>query len=233
MLASADGCKGGWLLVKSKSWPCKEPLFLSICADFRSLVQSTLDCEQVVVDIPIGLPSGKKIRTCDEDARRLLGREGSTRVFLAPPREAMHASDPQEFQILHSKFRGKGAGWPVWGIVRKLKEVDEIMTPDLQKRIHEFHPELAWWRAAGRVLDSKHQKSGLSQRTEIVGSYISGLNEALEWERRLGRAAAIDDILDALIGIPVAANALNEKTFRVPHQSTESDTRGLSMEIWY
>jgi len=232
MIAGIDGCKGGWFVTKSESWPCREAPLLAICANIVSALEFVGDSRMVVIDIPIGIPSGAKVRDCDLEAREMLD-QGSTRVFMAPPRETLTAKTADEFQELHLLHRGKKAGYPVWGFLSKLKEVDRVITADLQTRIREFHPELAWGRAAGKLLESKHDTTGLSQRLEILRSSACGLEDVLGWKKKVGKAAAIDDFLDALIGLSVAADALKGKTFRVPHQSTESDARGLSMEIWY
>jgi predicted RNase H-like nuclease len=173
-----------------------------------------------------------QVRQCDTKARELLGPQGQTRVFLTPPRECLNEVCPEDFQKCHRNCRDKGAGLPVWGILKKIKEVDELMTPRIQERIIEFHPELAWWRTAGRVLDSKHQQTGLSQRKEILEKHILGLDELLSWKQRLGSAAKLDDLLDALIGLSVAER-VRAKAGRFLPVRTESDIRGLTMQIWY
>ena len=232
MIAAVDGCRGGWLLVKSSSWPCVEIPTAAICPNFSSVLQLTSDCSFVCVDIPIGLPSGRQIRQCDIEARELLGPQGQTRVFLAPPRECLNEVSPEDFQNSHRKCRDKGAGLPVWGLLKKIKEVDDLMTSRIQAKIIEFHPELAWWRTGGRTLDSKHQQIGISQREEILGKHIPGLDELLRWKDRLGSAAKVDDLLDALIGLSVAERVRAKAGCFVP-ASTESDVRGLTMKIWY
>jgi predicted RNase H-like nuclease len=232
MIAGIDGCKGGWLVTKSKCWPCPQRPFLAICESIEAALDFTGDCERVVVDIPIGIPSGARIRFCDLEAQKLLGK-GSSRVFLAPPREALVSKQPGEFQSVYRHHRGKGAGLPVWGILPKLNEADRLMTPELQDRIFEFHPELAWKRVAGKLLESKHTKGGLTQRTDIISASVPDLTEVLIWKDKLGKAAAIDDVLDALIGLSVAEDILKNTASRLPEELVEADERGLRMEIWY
>ena len=232
MIAAADGCRGGWLLVKSSSWPCAQNPTVAICPNFSSVLQLTCECSFVCVDIPIGLPSGNQLRQCDSKARELLGPQGQTSVFLAPPRDCINEVSPQDFQKCHQRCRHKGAGLPVWGILKKIKEVDEIMTPSIQERIIEFHPELAWRRAAGCTLDSKHQQMGISQRREILDKDIPALDELLSWKLRLGSAAKLDDLLDALIGLSVAEQVLTKAGCFLP-VGKELDIRGLTMQIWY
>jgi len=234
MLASADGCRGGWLVAKCNSWPCEYTPYLAICADFRSLVEFTRDCERVVVDIPIGLPAGTQVRYCDVKARGLLAKDGaSSVVFDAPPRETLPARSTEEFQRLHKESRKKGAGWPVWGILPKIKEADEAMTPALQRRIYEFHPELVWLRVAGRYLGPKHDKPGLTNRVNALDAYVPSLKQVLQWKKGLGAAAKLDDVLDAVIGLAVADASLKSKKYKLPQDATEADKKGLFMEMWY
>ncbi len=234
MLASADGCKGGWLVVKSPSWPCEALPYMSICYDFRSILEFTKDCERVVVDIPIGIPSGRRIRACDLLAKSMLKTGGaSSAVFLAPPRETFPARNPKEFQKLHREAREKGAGLPVWGILGKIKEADASMEPEFQLRVLEFHPELAWLRVAGRYLGSKHTDAGLAKRMEVLSKYVPGFLSTSVWHARLGRAARLDDLLDAMIGIAAAQASIRSRTHCLPKGVKDIDDRGLSMEMWY
>src|SRR5579885_3024196 len=113
MFAGVDACKGGWIVAKSASWPCREIPALAICPDFRTMPALTADCRRVAVDIPIGLPSGPNLRDCDIEAKKLLSGHNTSALFYAPPREALSADSPREFQRLHRKLRGTGAGLPV------------------------------------------------------------------------------------------------------------------------
>src|SRR4051794_40997128 len=76
-----DGCRGGWLtavvddLQVGWRWA---PAVADLLADPAVVV---------AIDIPIGLPDAG-VRTCDVEARRLLGRRGVT-VFAAPVRPVL------------------------------------------------------------------------------------------------------------------------------------------------
>ena len=233
MLAGVDACKGGWIVAKSASWPCKEIPCLAVCPDFRAVLALTADCRRVAVDIPIGLPSGKHLRRCDLEAKQLLSGHNTSALFYAPPRETLHAESPEQFQRLHRKARGTGAGLPVWGFLPKVIEANKLMTPALQKRVIEFHPELTWFRLAGENLESKHTFEGIIERKKLIHKTVPGLELLLRWKDFLGRAAAQDDILDALIGIAVAKGSLRHSPYHLPAGKTETDKTGLRMEMWY
>lgn len=235
MIASADGCKGGWLTLVAEEWPCRKTVHAYVCHDFKALLALTSSCDAVVVDIPIGLPKPGEVRLCDTAARDQLGPEHRSRVFFAPPRETLDAATPEEFQRRYRGYFGKGAGFPVWGIVPKLREADACMTPALQSSVREFHPELAWTRLAGRVLSSKHHAKGLAEREELLRSSVTEIDALKSWVGRMGRAAATDDLLDALVGLGVAeglrgGNIVSE---RLPTSQPPEDARALRMEIWF
>jgi len=245
-IGSADGCKGGWVLALGKRWPCAEPPRLHLCADFRQVVALTRGCSAVVVDMPIGLPSDARPRPCDELAWEEL-RSCRSRVFRTPPRQALSARTALEFQKIHRRICGVGSGYPVWNIAPKLREVDAAMTPSLQRRIVEFHPELTWKRLAGKPLPSKHTKAGLRARLSILRRFVPGLKEALRWRKRLAAAVKLDDVLDALVGLAAAhgaaavlavraasaVSAQSGRAFRLPPGRPPRDARGLRMEIWF
>lgn len=233
MFAGVDACKGGWMVAKSSSWPCSEVPLLAVCPNFRTVLQLTGDCDRVAVDIPIGLPSGKNIRQCDREAKKLLSGHNPAALFYAPPRETIRAESPSEFQRLHRRARGAGAGIPVWGFLPKVIDANDAMTSAHQKRVIEFHPELTWMRLAGGNLESKHSYEGIAERKKLLHKLIPSLEGILRWKDLLGRAATQDDILDALVGIAVAKASLRRSPCLLPEGQVETDANGLRMEIWY
>jgi len=235
MLAGVDACRGGWIVAKGPSWPCRETPCLGVCPDFRAVLSLTADCQRVAVDIPIGIPSGKQIRRCDREAKDFLRRNGHNpaAVFFTPPRECIPAEEVKEFQKLHKLARNVGAGYPVWGIMKKIKQADEAMTSELQERIIEFHPELAWLRLSAKKLVSKHKDEGIAERKVLIHLVVPELEQLLSWKDFLGRAAAFDDLLDALVGLAVAEASLHNSAYRLPANDGEIDVTGLRMEIWY
>jgi predicted RNase H-like nuclease len=233
MLAGVDACKGGWIVAKTTSWTSREVPCLAVCPDFRTVLALTADCQRVAVDIPIGLPSHDQVRLCDLEAKKLLSGHNTSALFYAPPRETLSAETPEQFQRMHRKARGVGAGLPVWGFLAKVKEANAAMTPEFQKRVIEFHPELTWFRIAGENLESKHTSEGIVERKKLLRRSVPDLEKILRWKDFLGRAAAADDLLDALVGLAVASASLRNSPYRLPSKAKEIDSAGLRMEIWY
>lgn len=228
-IASVDGCKKGWLVAMATQWPPALNLIdFSVCPTFNDVLNATQHCSTVVVDMPIGLPA-QGSRDCDIEARQFLAPKGSA-VFDAPPRAALSAATPQQFQNMVRQINGVGAGLPVWGIVPKLREVDAAMVPPLQIRVKEYHPEIIWRQyAGGIVLSSKHSAAGLLQRLEIIENAEINL---YNFARILPVSTVkLDDLLDAVIGLDVAWKIDNGLGTKFPAVG-QTDGKGLSMEIW-
>jgi predicted RNase H-like nuclease len=139
-----------------------------------------------------------------------------------------------QFQACIRELTGKGAGLPVWGIVPQIREVDALMTPDLQHRVREFHPELTWKRLAGSLLASKHGAEGLLQRIDLLNRHNP------HWAASLTAGSPrsnikLDDILDAIVGISAAHAIAGDLGYRkrFPRNDPPKDERGLRMEIWF
>ena len=112
--------------------------------------------------MPIGL-SRNGVRQCEVAARKVISPHGS-RVFKTLPRGALKF--PQnDWQIANQWSKEKGFGGiskQIWAIRPKIIEIDRAISPDMQARIHEAHPELAFARLnKWTPLDSKHEAEGL------------------------------------------------------------------------
>lgn len=228
-IAGVDGCRGAWLVARAERWPCAHVPELVLCKSFVDVLAATAACDAVMVDMPIGLPDGATPRACDLQAQEILGKAGKRSLFPAPPRSTLRAQTPVEFQARYRRERGKGAPVPLWGIVPKIREVDAAMTPGVQRRVMEFHPELAWRRLAGAPLPSKRAAAGLDARARLLARSIPGVGGLV---RNRPRPARRDDVLDALVGVVVAAHVAAGCGRRTARDEPPLDARGLRMEIW-
>ncbi len=75
-----DGCKAGWLgvqLDENGQWD------IGVVADALALWHRWETASLILIDIPIGLPDKSiKSRSCDREARRLLGKPGAASFSL-------------------------------------------------------------------------------------------------------------------------------------------------------
>lgn len=233
MIASVDGYKKGWLVVQSIGWPCLQTPVIRPCKTFSEVLNITRECSVIVVDMPIGLPD-QRYRSCDELARRKLGTKAQSRVFYAPPRSTLAANDWEHFKQLHKQVQGRGLSKQVFGLYAKMAEVDCFMSPARQGRVREFHPELAWARLAGGTMSSKHTAVGILARMQLLRPFILNIDVLHTLYPEATASPKIDDLLDALIGLFVAASiSAHTSPLRCLPETPLVDGKGLRMEIWF
>jgi predicted RNase H-like nuclease len=190
------------------------------------------------VDVPIGLLSGAEPggRACDREARKLLGPRGSS-VFSPPARPALDAlRNGDAYAAVSAANRasspaGIGLSKQTFGIMPKIADVDDAMTPELQDRVFEVHPEVTFGRAnEWQLLPSKKRAEGRRAR-ELTLARL-GYPSLEEWfvEPWPPRSRA-DDLLDAGIACWTARRIARGEAQRVP-ADPPTDPRGLRMEIW-
>lgn len=234
-VAGFDGCPAGWigLLVSGENQVQHR---LVLCERFADILNLQPQPEVIAIDIPIGLLNERVAggRECDREARRLLGKPRSNSVFSAPPRAALSARSYKE-------ARPHGLTLQAFGIVRKIREVDAMMTPALQERIYESHPELAFLSLAGHRM--RHGKKSNHGREERLSALEAAGAEHSVWAKTrqlieegsrqyFRKQVAVDDIVDAYAMAWVAAQVAIGKARRVGNLSLR-DARGLRMEILY
>ena len=234
MIAGVDGCRAGWVVVLAH--PLARNAYehqVTVCARFDQVLALLPTTTVSAVDIPIGLleerqPGG---RDCDRCARRLLRRRASS-VFTPPTRPLLEATH-------YDQVRGYGLSIQAFNILPKIREVDRVMTPALQHRVYEAHPELAFQTLAGQPLqDRKKTVAGREARLRVLDNIPSllfhGIRTAFEHILRAWKRTdmAPDDILDAYVLMWTARRIWHAQADRVP-RNPQYDARGLRMEIWY
>ena len=195
-VAGVDGCRGGWCVVRTDAAPC-------VLAAFADVVALCHDCARVCVDMPIGLAPR---RPCDAQARTRLGKRASS-IFTPPPREVLGLGWEEV----------RGFSLQSFNLFRRIAEVDAVMTPTLQERFVETHPELVFTRLLGHPPHfPKRTMEGRAERLALLPQAASA---------RPPRGAAKDDLVDAWALCLAAASPGGRF-------GGELDERGLRMEIW-
>ena len=232
--AGIDGCRAGWVVVLAHPITSNaQEHQVTICTGFDEVLALLPPSTVSAVDIPIGLlterqPGG---RDCDRCARRLLGRRTSS-VFTPPTRPLLNATH-------YAQVRGHGLSIQAFNILPKIREVDRVMSPMLQQRVYEAHPELAFQALAGRpVQDRKKTVAGREERLRALENIPSplfhGIRTAFGHILRAYKRTDVapDDILDAYVLVWTALRIWRAQAHRVP-RIPPHDARGLRMEIWY
>ncbi len=207
----------------------------SLAPTFSELLLQTTSCAVVGIDIPIGLPDRVERggRASDREARTLLRPTRRSSVFSAPPRSVLQARSFDEANELHREHSVGGIGMSrqAYGILPKIAEVDDLMTPRNQQRVMEVHPELSFMELNGGspLSLAKSTAGGLLARMRPISN--AGLTEGLEGlAGDLGRAR-LDDLLDAVAAAWTAMRVYRQNAVRIPLVE-DFDVRGLRMEIW-
>ncbi|MDR3466776.1 MAG: DUF429 domain-containing protein [Xanthobacteraceae bacterium] len=217
-----DGCRPGWVAVELGP---HGPGF-SVVPGIAEVMRRPFD--RLAIDMPIGLPDHGD-RACDLAARTLL-RPHASRVFTGARRGLWdHASQAEANLALRARGEA-GVSAQLWNLGAKIREVDAVLTPALQARVIETHPELTFLRLNGnRPLPRKADAEGLALRAALLRR--AGFAELDDWltRRRRGTGAKADDVLDACAAALAARDAIDV----LPAGEAPRDGRGLRMQIWY
>jgi predicted RNase H-like nuclease len=223
MIAGVDGCKGGWIAAIDGGNDRTE---IRLFSTFSEVL--TQGFSLIVIDIPIGLlPSG--IRQCDSLARRRLGPRHSC-VFTAPIRPVLTASDRSEASKIWLGVEGKACTEQLFNILHKIREVDRVMTPALQRRVREGHPEVSFAMMNGGepLLKGKKFRDGREERIRLLLKYFSNVQTRPDKSSLLKSKS--DDILDAYACLWTARRISQGKEESLP-EVPQHDERGLKAEI--
>lgn len=210
-----------------------ETLSARVLGSFSELVDEHTGADAIGVDIPIGLSVGEP-RLCDVEARRVLGRRRSS-VFPAPDPRVIGARTYVEALELSRSLTGKGISRQSFAIFPKVTEVNREVTPALQDRVFEVHPEVSFWALAGKcpMEHSKKTQEGYLERRAWLASVLAGVQiPSRDDALHLAKPATPDDVLDAIVAAWTALRYAQGHAGRLPPNPPIS-TVGLRMEIVY
>src|SRR5213079_2258100 len=166
-------------------------------------------------------------------ARRFLGAPRASSVFPSPSRATLAARSYGDACARNRSATGRRVSRQLWGILPKIAEADRLVTPALQARVREAHPEVIFAVLAGRGRGLEHSKktlAGEAERLAVLRRFVPRFDPG-RVRRALGaRAVARDDIVDA-VALLVTAGRIHAGTARVLPPAPERDRRGLRMEI--
>ncbi|MFQ6034632.1 MAG: DUF429 domain-containing protein [Sedimentisphaerales bacterium] len=241
-VAGVDGCRAGWFVViisvvKKGSGANVTCIFNSkdffLAKTFAEVLSKTTNCKLVCVDIPIGLSDGEKPRECDVVARKILRGGRASSIFPPPIRPCLSAKDSETASRICFKYSGKKLNRQSFFILPKVREVNQAMTPQLQRRVCEIHPELAFWALNGKkpMQHKKRQLAGRNERMRLLSTIFPDVGQLVAKARK-PKEVAPDDILDALAAAWTASQIVSGKAETLP-KNQELDSKGLRMEILY
>lgn len=221
MVAAVTPCPGGWLVASAKlhaaTFAPEEPRVL---AKFSEVFEERPQFEVIALNAPIGYPdTPEQGRSCDREARRLLGRRAMT-VKNAPTRETV------ETGLVRLDERLDAVSLV---LLSRYAEVAAEMLPYRQRTVYESHPELSFLviNADTPLKRSKHSEEGKEERRVLLEKRIPGIRRVLETELDGVSIAHLHDV-SALLW--TARRIFAKAATRIP-EHPEWDAEGLRREI--
>lgn len=224
LVAGVTPCPPGWLLQSAKIHGATFALELPRVYDTVTEIFSEHPAfEVIVVNAPIGyrdLPEDGP-RTCDVEARALVGARGSS-IRNAP-----------SWAVINDDI-----GWAEGGIdaitatlLPRYRELAKEMSPFRQRLIYEGNPELSFYQLNQdtSMQLSKKVEAGHDERRDVLESHVPGMEKVFEAE-----LANISEqhLYDALALLWTARRVYGHAAKRMPTEP-EWDSQGLRMEMVY
>lgn len=236
-VAGVDGCKAGWIAVFR--WIGSDKASeVRVFGSFAELIACEFAPRKIAVDMPIGLPDyiGQGGRGPEKAVRPLLGMRQST-VFSIPARSAIYCEDYREAcaaALAHSappRMISKQAFY----LFPKIRQIDALMTPELEERVYEVHPEVAFWRLNGQdpiAIPKKVKGSSYGPGQDARRDLLVQFGYTASFlDQKPPKGAARDDLMDAAANAVIAERLLTGLAEPFP-ADYRRDERGLRMAIW-
>lgn len=228
MLAGVEPCPPGWLVAPAKlvgtNLSLEEPY---VTKNFQELLENVPSFTAIAAHIPIGLPTRatRGGRTCDREARRLLGWPRQAAVFSAPARRTLTATTYERAVALN----GGHLDIITWRLLPRIAEVNGVVEPYHQRMLYEVQPELVFYHLnEDKPLQySKRTQKGVDEREEILRRRVPGASRVLDIRLKRVRKAHLVDACADLWGARLAAA---KGAARLP-KDPEWNDQGLRMEI--
>jgi predicted RNase H-like nuclease len=240
-VAGVDGCEGGWLVARLDVASAPQLLDIPVvCRTFLDVLDFCRSTAIIAVDIPIGLPDSGP-RAVDIEVRRTLGGHRASSVFPCPIRPVVERWDTAWLASpatrragyltaceLSARICGKKLSRQAFELLPKIRDVDDSMTPALQKQVIEIHPELCFWAMNGSVAVQAPKRKAEGHETRL-GLLASSLGAEIRY-MSAPRGAAPDDLADALAAAWSASRVFAGQAQIFPTRP-ELDRKGLRMEM--
>ncbi|MFW6413639.1 MAG: DUF429 domain-containing protein, partial [Oceanicaulis sp.] len=229
-VTGVDGAPGGWAAVSIELYGSQPP-HAQVFERFEAILATR--AQIIAVDMPIGFedaPSGAG-RACERAARTLLGARRSS-VFSTPLRSALDSASYREAIAANRAAGGQGLSKQAWHLFPKLREVDAVMTPQLEGVVFEVHPELVFAAVSGApAAHAKRTPQGRAERLDLLTAH--GLPRDLFEPHRFARKiCAPDDLVDAGLCALAARRIAAGTNLQLPDGEPPRDGRGLRMAIF-
>ena len=221
VVATVLPCPGGWLVASAKlhaaTFAPEDPRVLG---KFAEVFEERPAFDVIALAAPIGFPDTPDgPRTCDREARRLLGRRAMT-VRNAPTRGTAESGLPQVDEHLDAI---------TLVLLPRYAEVAAEMLPYRQRTVYEAHPELSFLvlNADKPMQRSKKSEEGMKERRVVLEKRMQGIHRVLDASLR---GVPTSHLYDAAAMLWTARRIFAKSATRIP-ENPEWDGEGLRKEI--
>jgi predicted RNase H-like nuclease len=222
VVAGVTPCGPAWLVAPAKLqgtvFAPEEPFLVS---PFSEVVDQRPTFAAIALNAPVGYLDAASAggRTCDREARNLLGPKRGSSIQSAPVRSA---TNDIEFVDEHLDAISMT-------LLPRYREVAADMAPFRQRTIYEVHSDVCFFELnEGQPLRySKHSEAGQEERREVLRAKFPGS------ERILGSevpGASLSHLTDVAAFVWTARRIFARAAIRIP-RDPEWDEQGLRMEI--
>ena len=194
-LIGVDGTSSGWIASIGNSRD-RRLSTIKFSEDLNKLL-SDHPSSLVVIDIPIELNKNNYLRECDVLAKKYLGKEFQSSIFIPPLERVVKCSTYQEANDLSKKITGKGISKQSWHLKSKIGEVQELYK--VSNKIYEGHPECSFKMLKNKTLKAKKKSvSGIFERLDLLKT--AGLDPiSMNLDLVNNSTVKIDDVLDSMV----------------------------------
>ena len=164
-LIGVDGASSGWIAsIGSSKKKCLSTIIFS--ENLNELLSDYPD-SVVVIDMPIELNKKNYLRECDVLAKKYLGKNFQSSIFIPPLKKVLKCSTYQEANKLSKQITGKGLSKQSWHLRSKIIEVQDLSK--LSIKVYEGHPECSFKMLKNGTLKAKKKSAlGIFERLDLL-----------------------------------------------------------------
>jgi predicted RNase H-like nuclease len=222
LVAGVTPCGPSWLVAAAKlqgtTFAPEEPQLIS---SFVDVVDQRPSYAIIALNAPVGYlnHAARGGRTCDREARALLGPRRGSSIQSAPVR-----SPTNELEFLPDHLDAVSRA-----LLPRYREVAAEMAPFRQRTVYEVHSDMSFYELndGKPLLWPKHTEKGWEERRELLALKFPTGSRILSAE--LPRAS-MAHLLDVAVFLWTARRIFARAAIRTP-QDPEWDEQGLRMEI--
>lgn len=222
LVAGVTPCRGGWLIAAAKLqgtiFAPEDPVRV---ASFVDVIDMRPGYSSIALNAPVGGLEQATVggRTCDREARALLGRRGSA-VKSAP----VNQDSPEGTNLLADNIDAVSRA-----LLPRYQEVAREMAPFRQRTVYEVNADLSFFEMnQGEPMRwSKYSEKGVQERRALVEAKLPGVLRIIDAEVP---GATLSHLLDAAAIIWTARRIFAKAAIRIPIDP-EWDEQGLRMEF--